>query len=212
MDERTYHHGDLPAALMGAVDQIVRDQGAAGVSLREVARRAGVSHAAPAHHFGDKAGLLSAYAAEGFALLREQLVDASRSAEADDGPNLFAIGLAYVRFALEEPGRFTVMFRPEAVHADQPLYRESCDAAFAVLDDAVRRLRTDLEPDDPELLAAATGAWSIVHGFATLWLDGNLDEAVTSMPSDDAAAAVMGAFGSTLFMAAGLTPPPVPPH
>lgn len=203
---RAYHHGDLPAALLDAVDAVVRERGVGAVTLRAAARQAGVSHAAPAHHFGDKAGLLTAYATHGFAALRDRL-QAAQDQAADSGePELLAIGLAYVRFAAEEPGRFTVMFRPEALRAEQPAYRGACDAAFAVLREAVRRVRTDLAPDDPELLQAATGAWSIVHGFATLWLDGNLAPEITAAPPADAAAAALGQFGATLFAAAGVAP------
>jgi AcrR family transcriptional regulator len=201
----TYHHGDLPTALLDAVDEVVRERGLAAVTLRAAARRAGVSHTAPAHHFGDKAGLLTAYAAQGFAALRDRL-RAANDQQADES-GLTAIGLAYVRFAIEEPGRFQAMFRPELVHVDEPAYRDSCDAAFAVLLDSVAELRDDLAPEDPQLLYAATGAWSIVHGFATLWLDGNLDERVTALEPGAAAEAAFEAFGLTMFLAAGVEPP-----
>lgn len=201
----TYHHGDLPAALLDAVDAIVREQGLGAVSLRAAARRAGVSHAAPAHHFADKAGLLTAYATQGFTALRDRL-HAAREQRGDEAA-LTAIGLAYVRFAVEEPGRFTAMFRPELVHADQPAYRDSCEAAFDVLLASVAELRADLAPGDPELLYAATGAWSIVHGFATLWLDGNLDERVTATAPRAAARTALEAFGTTMLLAAGIEPP-----
>jgi AcrR family transcriptional regulator len=201
----TYHHGDLPTALLHALDELVREQGLAAVSLRAVARRAEVSHAAPAHHFGDKAGLLTAYAAQAFEALRSRLAEAR--AHAGDEGALFAIGLAYVAFAVEEPGRFTVMFRPEVLETTDHAYRQSCDAAFGVLREAVAELRSDLSASDPELLHAATGAWAIVHGLATLWLDGNLDTAITSLPPEQAAEAILRAFGATLFLAAGAHPP-----
>lgn len=203
-DTKAYHHGDLPSALLDAVDAIIRERGVAAVSLREAARRAGVSHAAPAHHFGDKAGLLTAYATQGFALLHERL-DAA-AAGAPGGPALLACGLAYVGFAVDERGRFTVMFRPEVVHADRPDFRAARDGAFGVLVDAVRELRRDLDADDVELLRSATGAWSIVHGFSTLWLDGNLDHRITTAPPADAAVAALAAFQTTLFLAAGADP------
>lgn len=194
----SYHHGDLPAALLAAVDDIVREADVGAVTLREAARRAGVSHAAPAHHFGGKAGLLTAYATQGFAALRERLATAGDMASAAGEPTLFAMGVAYVRFAVEQPGHFAVMFRTELLHAEEPHYRGSCDGAFAVLLDAVREARSDLDPEDPEMLLAAAGAWSIVHGFATLWLDGNLPEGVTEQPSDAAAAGALRGFGAVL--------------
>ena len=205
---RPYHHGDLSASLLKAVDAVVRERGVGALTLREVARRAGVSHSAPAHHFGDKAGLLTAYAAEGFASLTDQLLEARRAAESAGEDPLLAIGLGYVRFAVAEPGRFSVMFRPEHVHGDQPLYREACDSAFGVLFDTVAQLRRDLDRQDPELAFAATGAWSIVHGFATLWLDGNLPEELTSRSPREATGAMLSAFGATMFVAAARNSPP----
>jgi AcrR family transcriptional regulator len=204
MADRPYHHGDLPAALLDAVDAIVREGGAGAVTLRGAARRADVSHAAPAHHFRDKAGLLTAYAAQGFASLRERLLAARDAAVAAGDEPLGEIGLAYVRFAVDEAGRFSVMFRREQVDADDPSYREAMDAAFSVLADAVAGARRDLPAGDPQLVHAATGAWAIVHGFATLWLDGNLAEEVTAAEPGAAAAAMMGAFGATIFAVAGL--------
>lgn len=201
----SYHHGDLPNALLSAVDEIVREREVAGLTLREVARRAGVTHAAPAHHFGDKAGMLTAFATEGFTMLREHLA-AARAAEsgAVEHPELLRVGLAYIRFAIAEPARFAVMFRPEQLRSDDPDYVAARDAAFAVLADTIRDLRTDLEPDSPEVLLAASGAWSIVHGFATLWLDGDLSEEITARPPGEAAEATLLQFGATLLASAGL--------
>jgi AcrR family transcriptional regulator len=207
-DDRSYHHGDLPAALLAAVEQVVQERGPAAITLREVARRAGVSHAAPAHHFGDKAGLLTAYAIEGFEELRHRLQTAGDAAAQGGLSPFAAIGLAYVRFAIEEPARFAVMFRPEHLHGDDADYRAAGDGAFGVLMSAVRQIRPDLADDDPQLLLAATGAWSSVHGLATLWLDGNLDERITSLSPDEATAATLSAYGATLFAASGATPPP----
>lgn len=198
MPTRSYHHGDLPAALLAAVDTIVREDDVGAVTLRRAARHAGVSHAAPAHHFGDKAGLLTAYAAEGFAVLRDRLADAGAAAGAAGRPTLLAMGLAYVRFAVEEPGYFAVMFRPELLDPDRPQFRQACDSAFGVLVDAVRAAHADLDPADPQILLAATGAWSIVHGFATLWLEGNLPEGVMARPLEEAAADALLGFGATL--------------
>lgn len=206
----TYHHGDLPTALLEAVDGLVREHGVAAVTLREAARRAGVSHAAPAHHFRDKAGLLTAYAAQGFAALRAELIAAGSGVEAEGGRQVFEMGLAYIRFAVREPGRFTVMFRPEALRAEDPAYREACEAAFAVLREGVAAIRSDLEKDSPELLVAATGAWSLLHGLATLWLDGNLAPEITARPPDQAAGAVLDGFAATVLMAAGIAPAGAP--
>src|SRR5215472_18015254 len=102
MTRPTYHHGDLRAAILTEAARLVAERGADGVSLRELARGAGVSHAAPAHHFTDRRGLFTALAAQGFRLLTAALTDArGRFADA---------ALAYVRFALEHPGHYRVMF------------------------------------------------------------------------------------------------------
>jgi AcrR family transcriptional regulator len=209
--DQSYHHGDLPAALLEAVDELVREQGPGAITLRAAARRAGVSHAAPAHHFGDKAGLLTAFATQGFTALHARLAAARDLA--GEQPTLLAIGMAYVRFAVEDPGRFTVMFRPELLDTAQPSYRQSCDATFDVLYQAVIEVRSDLAPDDLDLLHAATGAWAIVHGLANLWLDGNLDERITDQPPEAVAEATLTAFVATVFVAAGPSRRPVrPPH
>jgi AcrR family transcriptional regulator len=200
-ESRNYHHGDLPDALLSAVDELVREGGVGAVTLREAARRAAVSHAAPAHHFGDKAGLLTEFAAGGFEALRARMQSAAEQAEVTGESPLFAIGLAYVAYAVDEPARFAVMFRPEHVLAGEARYRDTCDAAFGVLLDAVRAVRTDLAPDDPELMRAAAGAWSIVHGFATLWLDGNLAPEITAHPPAQAAGATLQAWAATLLAA-----------
>jgi AcrR family transcriptional regulator len=109
-----YHHGDLRTALIRSAAALVNDRGLAGVSLREVARRAGVSHAAPYHHFSSKESLLAALAAEGFADLDAALARAESRAGADPRARLEALGVAYVRFALAKPEMFRAMFRASA--------------------------------------------------------------------------------------------------
>ncbi len=101
---RPYHHGDLRRAILGAALDVITAEGPSAVSLRDLARRAGVSHAAPAHHFKDRVGLLTAIAAEGFGLLATAL---------DDAEDLRDAGVRYVRFAREHPAHFQVMFSPE---------------------------------------------------------------------------------------------------
>lgn len=202
MDEGQYHHGNLPAALMDAVDDLIREGGVGAVSLREVARRVGVSHAAPAHHFGNKAGLLTAFAAEGFRLLRDHLATAvAADGTADAASGFSRVGVAYVEFAVRHPSHFAVMFRPEHVDAQDAAYGEAAGEAFAVVFEGVRAIRDDLSTDDPQLLAAATGAWSLAHGFATLWLDGNMSQLVAREHAGEAAADAFLAFGATIITA-----------
>src|ERR1700723_1973954 len=104
---RPYHHGDLRSALLTAAAQEISRVGVAQLSLRELARRAGVSHAAPAHHFGDKTGLLTALATEGFRILHERTSPVPGHADA-----LVRAGEQYIAFALVHPAHFSVMFDP----------------------------------------------------------------------------------------------------
>ncbi len=162
-----YHHGNLRTALLAAAAEEIQAVGTARLSLRELARRAGVSHAAPAHHFTDKKGLFTALAADGFGLLRQRTTPTLSQPGA-----LLHAGERYVEFALDHPAHFTVMFDNTLLdQGNEDLTRERT-AAFDVLYQA---LHTDTKvDDDAQLVAQATAAWAIVHGIATLWLTGNL--------------------------------------
>jgi AcrR family transcriptional regulator len=156
-----YHHGDLRSALIDAAVRTIEDVGPAAMSLREVARRAGVTHPAVTYHFGDKAGLLTAVAAEGYRLLGDALSQAQpRTA------GLLEMGVAYVRFAVTHRAYFEVMYRPELYDQTDPALKRA-KAATAVL------LYGSRHPD-VEQLSNGIAAWAIVHGIATLWLNGNL--------------------------------------
>ena len=165
---RPYHHGDLRRALLRAAIETIGESGPAAMSVREVARRAGVTHAAAAYHFGDKAGLLTAVAAEGYRLLGEALRDAR--------PGFLEVGVAYVRFAVSHRAHFEVMYRPELYNRDDADV-QAARAAAAVL------LYGSASPDEGEL-AAGVAAWSLVHGLATLWLNGNLPERLGHDPEE----------------------------
>jgi len=149
----TYHHGDLQAALLKAAGKALEQKGVASLSLRDAARRAGVSHNAPYRHFPDREALLAALASEGFALLAEQL-------RGPQGPEL---GVAYVQFALQHPQRFRLMFGGVSPIGD------AARQAYGAVLDAYKALPR------PELAAAA--AWSLMHGLAQLLLEGHLPEA-----------------------------------
>jgi AcrR family transcriptional regulator len=162
-----YHHGDLRRAVLdGALTSIAAD-GPAALSLRDVARRAGVSHAAPAHHFGDKAGVLTAIAAEGYTLLAAAL----REALADCGGDLMRGGIAYIRFAFEHRAHFEVMFRPELYRPDNQAVATARQAAAEILFGAVRDTLGDAT--DEEVWGGVVAVWSFTHGFATLTLNSN---------------------------------------
>ncbi|MGY1809299.1 TetR/AcrR family transcriptional regulator [Blastococcus sp. SYSU D00669] len=166
---RPYHHGNLRPALLEAAVEVIDEHGPTAVSLRDLARRTGVSHAAPAHHFGDKAGLLTAVAAQGYELLAEALDTASRSGDFAE------VGVAYVLFAAGHPGHFSVMFRPDLYRTDDPDVVAARTRTTALLRDGARaRFGT------PDRIRALT-AWSLVHGLATLVRDG----AVVPDPGSD---------------------------
>ena len=160
-DRSTYHHGDLRAVILTEAARLVAGRGADGVSLRELARGAGVSHAAPAHHFTDRRGLFTALATEGFQLLAEALVD-TRGNFAD-------AALAYVRFAIEHPGHYQVMFNKSLLDGSDSALAAAEAAAGAELSRGVATLRDPDAHADPA--AAQLAAWSLVHGFSTLWLN-----------------------------------------
>jgi len=171
-----YHHGDLRRVLLDAIEALIVAGGVEALSLREVARAAGVSPAAPYHHFASKAELLGAIAARGFAGLTAAMHAAIAALPDADEPHerLMAIGNAYIAFARAQPTEFRLMFRPGLVTpADLPA---DCDPAvsFELLLDAVTRLSRVVPASlvTPEALALT--AWSLVHGAAELLLDGPL--------------------------------------
>ena len=169
-----YHHGDLRAALIAAADEILAEHGLEGFSLRATARRAGVSIAAPAHHFGTATGLLSEVAALGFDALTKHLdVDAP---EATPTQRLRLQCKGYVQFALAYPGRFHLMFRCDLLDDEHEGLWEAAGKSLAQMERTVRA-KHSLAANDPLDAAARTtllAAWSIVHGFAHLALDGKL--------------------------------------
>ncbi|MFJ7946707.1 TetR/AcrR family transcriptional regulator [Streptomyces sp. NPDC096354] len=163
--DRTYHHGDLRRAVLTAALDVIRTEGPGALSLRDLARRAGVSHAAPAHHFKDRTGLLTAIAAEGYRLFADALADA---------PDLRERGVRYVRFAAGHPAHFQVMFQPELHRPDDPELLAAKARAAQALRAGVAGLPAEGHGDDPRL--AGIAAWSLAHGYATLFLSGNLND------------------------------------
>jgi AcrR family transcriptional regulator len=157
---RPYHHGDLRAALVSAALDSIAAGGVAALSLRKVAGRAGVTHTAAAYHFGDKAGLLTAIAVEGFRRLGAELEAADR------GGAFLDVGVAYVNFAVTNRAYSEVMFRPELLHRDDADLRQARARTAEML--------YGTTAPTIEQLADGVAAWAIVHGLATLWLDDNL--------------------------------------
>jgi AcrR family transcriptional regulator len=161
-----YHHGDLPNALRHAAADVITEKGLGGFSLREVARRAGVSHAAPAHHFGDSRGLLTSLAIEAFAHL-ERATAAAAAAATDPVERLIAIGRAYVRVGIDHPAHCQILFRHDLVRGDDPAYHAAGAAAYRVLEDALADLAAELNPG-LDLDHAAKLCWAAMQGLIVL--------------------------------------------
>ncbi len=182
--DQPYHHGDLHEALLKAAKRVAEREGINGLTLRAVAREAGVSHAAPAHHFGDITGLLSELAAIGFEKFSTALGAATCSDTAPEAVAARKAG-AYVAFARENPCMFQLMFRGERLDHDRPALREASESAFLKLAGIVAaRRQEDVVPDHLTLEQAADIAriWSMVHGFAMLYLDGRLKAIMDGLP------------------------------
>ena len=172
-----YHHGALRQALVAVTEAILVERGVEGFTLREAARRAGVSPAAPAHHFGSAAGLLTEVALLGFQELTRHLREGSARGGSDPAARLREQGVGYVEFALAYPARFQLMFRKDRLLWGDERLQAAGQAAFAELEGAIRDcLALSAEVAlDRRALAAVLGSWSIVHGFAHLALDGKFD-------------------------------------
>ena len=167
---RPYHHGGLRAALIEAAERLIAERGVDGFSLRETARRAGVSATAPGHHFRDARGLLTAVATAAFEAFGDALEAADRGP--DRRARIHGQGMAYVRFALANRARFDLMWRYALIDREDPDYKAAGDRAFMVLDRAVRGTQAGpAAPDDPKT-APSIACWSLVHGFARLAIDG----------------------------------------
>ncbi len=174
----SYHHGDLRRTLIDAALDVIATSGPAHLSLRALARSAGVSHAAPAHHFGDKAGVFTAIATEGFELLYESQLRASEGV--DPSETLFPLAVNYVLFAIEHTSHYEVMWREDLCNGGDPALVAARQRVFEVFYHSVAAGTGELEP--LQFRGAVAAAWSIVHGFATLWLSGNLTEFLGTDP------------------------------
>jgi len=161
--ELRYHHGDLRRSLIAAGLVLLADKGAAGLGLRELARAVGVSAAAPYRHFADRKALLEAVAAEGFARFVAGMAAARENVFEDE--QLAAMAFAYVRFALDQPPLFRLMFSSELHPHRDPALKRHADAAYASI--AVAAAREDKSAP----AEVAVTCWSFVHGLAMLLLE-----------------------------------------
>ena len=184
-----YHHGDLRTALVRAAMELLDESGETALSLRAVARRAGVSPAAPYRHYDDREALVSAVAAVGYRELAERLAAAHPSPSTPE--QLASVAIAYVQFALERPALFRIMF-------GEPCDRDNKErvAATAAVSEYVRAIAERTFPDaDADALAAAI--WALVHGFAFLHLDGKLDSPSPAVVAERITAAIHALLAAT---------------
>lgn len=189
-----YHHGALRDALLTAAEAVLRRDGLAGLTLRAVAREAGVSHAAPSHHFGDLTGLLSELAAVGFQRFGAAMQNAVADAPAAEKG--LASARAYIGYAQANPGMYGLMFRGERLDYARPSLHEASEASFDGLARAVGAGRQERTCEDALSLDHAgriVHAWSLVHGYTMLLLDGRLDNVLDRAPAGTTAETLLEA-------------------
>jgi AcrR family transcriptional regulator len=174
-EKNSYHHGDLRAALLAAGESVLAESGVEGFSLRRVAREVGVSHSAPAHHFGDTQGLLVALATEGFRKFRSAMQARQSACATQDATDmLLASGLGYLDFTQEAPALFQLMFSSDRVDMSDPALEAAATAAFDHLAQDIERLRGVSPYENGAAMADVIASWSIVHGFASLLMSGRM--------------------------------------
>ena len=162
----TYHHGNLPEALINEGSKLLAEKGIDGFSMREVARRAGVAVAAPSHHFGNAKGLLTAIAAEGFGKLADQMeLAAATSRDSED--KVVAMCQAYRAMGLSHPGYAAIMFRLELLDESDQRFREPSLRAFGLFAEALKQAASP-SVDAVKISYAARMLWATMHGLVAL--------------------------------------------
>jgi AcrR family transcriptional regulator len=184
-EDAPYHHGALRDALLEAAERVLERDGLSGLTLRAVAREAGVSHAAPTHHFGDLTGLVSELAAIGFRQFNTAMAAAGAAAGPSAIEKAVARAKAYVAYAQAHPGMYGLMFRTERLDMKRPSLHEAAEASFAGLAGAIGASRHEQISETALSLdqaAAIARAWSLVHGFTMLLLDDRLSDILRRLP------------------------------
>jgi len=172
-----YHHGALSAALLKAVEDILRKSGLHGLSLRAAARRARVSHSAPAHHYKNKAGLLTAFAVDGFERLSRTVGDAVLKRSPKSGAALLEVmGAAYVEFAFANPHHFAMMYRTDLLNLKDPEYQRANHRSVGVLCQAVSRCVAEGLIPQRSAEEATAALWSLAYGLVMLKSSGRLGD------------------------------------
>jgi AcrR family transcriptional regulator len=174
-EKTTYHHGDLRQALIEGAIALIAEQGDKNLSLREVARRIGVSHAAPYRHFPDKESLIAAVAEEGFVGLTAAMHKGIEQIPDDPLKRLEATGVAYMQFAIAHPSHYRVMFgRHQAEQTSHPERSQAGEQAFQILLTVVESGQSAGVVRSGDAMQLAWVAWAMVHGLAMLLIDGQL--------------------------------------
>jgi AcrR family transcriptional regulator len=205
-EQTPYHHGALRDALLQAAERVLERDGLAGLTLRAVAREAGVSHAAPTHHFGDLTGLVCELAAIGFRQFNAAMAEAC-SPDMPFPAKGLARAKAYVGYARAHPGMYGLMFRTERLDYSRPSLHEAAEASFSGLASAIAASRHEQIEQEALTLgqaAAIARAWSLVHGFTMLMLDGRLDDILHRLPAGTDVEALLDA----MLKVAMAKPPP----
>lgn len=178
-----YHHGDLREALLTAADQLLHEEGLQGLTLRACARRAGVSHAAPKHHFANLSELLSEVAARAFDRLTRALEEVRAEVGDDPDERFIAAARTYVEYARSHPAHFRLMFRSDSLKTCNEALSAATSRAFAELTDIItlQRGEPDVAPEELRERIMEAGlmedillGWSYVHGYTQLLLEGQL--------------------------------------
>ncbi|MEA4811597.1 MAG: TetR/AcrR family transcriptional regulator [Anaerolineaceae bacterium] len=179
MRKKTYHHGDLKNALVTAGEEILNEGSVEALSLRQVAKRAGVSHSAPYAHFADREALFAAISAVGFEALYTRLNETLQAFQGDPAKALVEIALTYINFALERPMRFQLMF--SGIVKDENKYPDLVIAThrtFALIENQAIAAQDIglLRKGESDILALSL--WSLVHGFVCLYMEGQISTGI----------------------------------
>ena len=177
--KKTYHHGDLKNALIKAGVEILAKDGVSGLSLRKVAMKAGVSHAAPYAHFADKQALIAAISTEGFRQLYERVSGVAEEYQNQPEKQLVEVAWAYVQFAMDDPDRFKVMFSGVLEkEKEYPDFVTESQRNFQLVKMIVEANQASGRLRSGDSALVALSAWGIIHGFILLLLEGQISHAV----------------------------------
>lgn len=202
--ERRYHHGELREALVSAGRKLLEERGLRGFTLRECARRAEVSHAAPAHHFASIDDLLAEIATRGYHELAAAMALEARRAKSEPTARLVAQAVGYMAFAAANPMLFQLMFNREANRFETPALAQAAKTAFHLHVAAVEAVVPDASPAVKERMVDF--AWSSAHGFITLVLEGQIGERESSRALKARGLAILAAMVETIVRAGGTAP------